>query len=322
MSDAPDLTERMLHIRQIPVGALLPPAVLRVIASNCVERSFAGGEHVMRSGEPIDAFTMLTSGALTLAQGGATIGGLAAPQTLGFLAILARALAPYDAIADGDVRALEIETDTLLDVFQDHFELLEATLRYLAERTYFDMQELPAEALGMAAVEMPPVTARELGLVERVVFLRKTSAFANANVNALARMARQMEEVRLPAGARLWSVGDASTRALFLRAGTVRCDASGGRLFRYGAGTAVGGIEALADRPRWYGVTAETDVVGLLGRTDHLVDLFEHELAMAMDFVAALAKGQLGLAAMRAKAGGTLTQVRDVSNLRGVRVGA
>jgi CRP-like cAMP-binding protein len=322
MTDVVDLTERMLHIRQIPVGAVLPPAVVRVIASHCDDRTFAEGEPLMRAGEPIDAFYMLTDGAASLVREGALAGEIEAPQTLGFLAILARAEGPYDAVAKSPVRALELETDTLLDIFADHFELLEATLRYLGERMYFDMQELPEGALGLPALDLPPAPRRRLDLVDRVVFLRKTSVFATANVNALAVMARAMDEVRAPAGHRFWSPGDVSARSLFLMEGTVRCETADGRTFRYGPGTAVGGIEAIADRPRWYGVTAETDVVGLFGRTDHLFDIFEHQLAMAMDFVAMLARAQLAIAAQRAKAGQKLTAVRDVSKLGAVRVGA
>ena len=124
-----DLTEKMLHIRQIPVGAMLPPPVLRVIAAHLQERAFAAGTRLMRRGEPIDGLHMLIEGGVALTREGASLGDLDAPQTLGFLGILARQDGPYDATAKEDVRALELETDTLLDLFEDHFELLAATLR-------------------------------------------------------------------------------------------------------------------------------------------------------------------------------------------------
>ena len=47
-----DLTERMLHLKQIPVGAMLPAPVLRVIAAHLQERTFAPGMQLMRRGEP------------------------------------------------------------------------------------------------------------------------------------------------------------------------------------------------------------------------------------------------------------------------------
>lgn len=318
-----DITEKMLHIRQIPVGAMLPAPVLRVIAAHLRERTFAKGTLLMRSGDPIDGLHMLTDGGVALTRAGASLGDLDAPQTLGFLGILARQDGPYDATAKTEVRAFELETDTLLELFEDHFELLSATLRYLAERLYFDMQELPAEALGMAPNDLGPAPDRPLDLVERVIFLRATSGLTQASVNALALMARQMKEVRVKAGTPLWRVGDVAEGVLFLVEGTALCSTADGREFRYGSGTGVGGIESLADKPRWYGVVAETDVVALQGSTPQLMDIFEHQFRMAMDFTAMLARAEIGLLARRSALGQKpLTAVRDLTNLPGVRVGA
>jgi CRP-like cAMP-binding protein len=313
-----DLTERMLHLTQIPVGAMLPAAVLRVIAAHLQERTFAPGTLLMRRGEPIDGLHMLIDGGVALTREGASLGDLDAPQTLGFLGILARQEGPYDASAKNEVRALELETDTLLELFEDHFELLSATLRYLAERLYLDMQELPKEALGMAPVDLGVVPARPLDLVEKVLFLRTTSGLTEANVNALALVARQMDEVRVPAGTKFWSIGDPAERVLFIVNGSVRCEAGNGREFRYGPGTGAGGIEALADKPRWYSVTAETDVVGLLGHTHQLLDVFENQFRMAMDFMTMLARAEIGLLARRA----TLGQRPLTAKVGGIRVGA
>lgn len=318
-----DLTEKMLHIRQIPVGAMLPTPVLRVVAAHLRERTFPAGTLLMRSGEPIDGLHMLTDGGVALTRAGAPLGDLDAPQTLGFLGILARQDGPYDATAKTEVRAFELETDTLLELFEDHFELLSATLRYLAERLYFDMLELPADALGIPPNDLGPAPDRPLDVVERVIFLRATSGLTQASVNALALMARQMREVRVKAGAPLWKVGDVAEGALFLVQGTVRCTTADGREFRYGSGTGVGGVESLADKPRWYGVDAETDVVALQGSTPQLMDIFEHQCKMAMDFMAMLARAEIGLLARRAALGQKpLTAVRDLTKLSAVRVGA
>jgi CRP-like cAMP-binding protein len=315
-----DLTERMLHVRQIPIGSLLPTQVVRVIAAHLVERKFPKGTLLMRRGEPIDGLHMLTDGGVALTREGHALGDLDAPQTLGFLGILARQEGPYDATAKSDVTVLELETDTLLELFEDHFELLAATLRYLAERLYFDMRDLPKEALGMPSTELGPVPDRPLDLVERVMFLRSTSGLTQANVNALAIMARQMEEVRVKPGTSFWNVGDASEKVLFVVQGTVLCVTADGRDFRYGPGIGAGGIEAIADKPRWYGVTAETDVVGLIGHTDQLMDIFENHTRMAMDFVGMLARAMIGLLARRAALGQKpLTTVRETA---GIRVGA
>jgi CRP-like cAMP-binding protein len=318
-----DVTERMLHLRQIPVAAMLPAATLRLLAGALRPRTFRAGRALVRQGAPVDALFLLTDGGVRLERDSAPFGELRAPQTLGFLSILARQEAPWEAIANVETRAYELETDTLLDLFADHFELLEATVRYLAERLWFEFQELPQEMLGIAPVDLGEIPDRPVDVVERVIYLRKTSGFATANVNALAVMARQMEEVRLPAGTIIWNAGDPGDRVITLLGGTVRCNVPDGRTFTYGPGTGMGGIDALAERPRWFTAVAETPVVGLSGHSENLVDLFEQQHRMAMDFVAMLARAQAGLLARKAKLGqNPLAVTREANKLGTVRYGA
>jgi CRP-like cAMP-binding protein len=318
-----DLTERMLHLRQIPVATMLPTPVIRMLASSMRDRRFLPGRKVLTQGTPMDAMYLLTDGGFDLVRGGAPFGSINAPQTVGFLPILARQETPYDAIAKEDTRALELDTDTLLELFADHFELLAATLRYLAERLWLEFQELPQEALGIPPMDLGPIGARPLDLVERMLVFRKTSGFATANLNGLATLARQVEEVRVPPGTDLWKPGESAYRVIFLVKGTIVCKTEDGRVFRYGPGTGVGGIEALADRPRWYTATTETDIVGFYGHTENLFDLFEHQQRMAMDFVAMLAKAQIGLLERKAKLGqNPLAAVQKVQKLGAIRYGA
>ncbi len=318
-----DLTERMLHLRQIPVATMLPTEVIRMLASAMTSRRFAPKRTVLEQGAPMDAMYLLTEGALELTRNGAPFGTIKAPQTVGFLPILARQETPYDGVASEETRALELETDTLFELFADHFELLAATLRYFAERLWLEFQELPQQALGMPPVDLGPIPSRPLDLVEKMLVLRKTSGFATANLNGLAIMARQLEEVRLPAGTALWKPGDRGERVVFLIKGSIFCKTDDGREFRYGPGTGVGGIEAIADRPRWYAATAETEIAGFYGHTENLMDLFEHQHRMAMDFVAMLAKAQIGLLERKAKLGvDPLAAVQKVKKLGAIRYGA
>jgi CRP-like cAMP-binding protein len=318
-----DLTSRMLHLRQVPVVTMVSTPVLRELAASMTDDIFSPGERILARGEPPPAVILLTEGALSLTAGETSFGELKAPQTLGFLPILARTELPYDVTPIGEARALVLPADTLLDLMADHFELLAATLRYLAERMWLDFQDLPADVLGSAPVEMGPIPAYPIGLVPRILLLRKGSGLAKANVNALAVMARQLEEVRAPAGTKFWSPGDRGDRVLILVQGTILCEAADGRTFRYGTGTGVGGIESIAGRPRWYSATAETPVVGFWGQPEAMFDLFENQLRMAMDFIQMLARAQLGILRVRAERGHKpLASVRPVAKLGQIRYGA
>jgi CRP-like cAMP-binding protein len=321
-----DLTARMLHLRQIPIATMVPNVVLRELAASMRDRVFAPGKRMLIQGEPMDAMYLLTEGALDLTRDGAAFGEIRAPQTVGFLPILARQVTPYDAVVKaehGEVHALSLSTDTLLDLMADHFELLSATVKYFAERLWLEFQELPAGALGFKPVDVGVIPDEKIDLALRILMFRKTSGFATANINALAVLARQVEEARLDAGTVLWRAGDDGNRVFFLVSGSIKCTTSDGREFSYGSGTGVGGIEALANRPRWYDAIAESKIIGFWGHTENLFDLFENQLRMGLDFISMLAKAQIGILEAKAKMGqNPLAAKRSVKKLGTIRYGA
>jgi hypothetical protein len=103
-------------------------------------------------------------------------------------------------------------------------------------------------------------------------------------------------------------VGEIPTITVFVIRGTVDCETPDGRKFSFGPGTAVGGVEAIAGKPRWYSARAASDLVMLEGRASHLLDMTEDNFELGMDFVGTLVGGP------QAK--------REVSNLGAVPVGA
>ena len=320
-----DITERIIYLRSIPVAAALPPAVLHVLAGYMRERSFAVGHELLREGDPIESLILFTEGGVRLTRQGKAVGELVAPQTLGFLGILARGDSPYDARIEKETRALELRADALLEVMEDHFDFFAASIRYVAERLLQEVQELPEAALNLPFQDEPMPLEEELDLVERIFFLRKIGAFSNANVNALAVVANQVVERRFGPGELLWRAGDPSVHSLMIVSGTVAC-ASAGRTkrFRYGPGTIVGGVEGLAGQPHWYDVVTETPVLALEAHSDKLLDLFEENYAMAMDFMAALAGYLQHIINQKLAQGvtGVVAVPRDVSSLGAVPVGA
>jgi len=319
-----DLTERMIYMRSIPVAAMISAPVLKQIAGSLRERNFPAGTVIMREGEPIEAMHFLTAGKVFLSRRGKPLGHLRPPQSLGFLGILARSDGTYDATVDEDVRAFELETDALMELMEDHFEIVHAAMRYVGERLYYDLKELPEAALGFPSDENPlDVPDRPLDLVERLHYLRRQSAFANASLNGLAIYAKQLQEVRLQPGEKFWNVGDPSGRVTLLVNGFVRCETADGRKFRQGAGTGVGGPDSLAELPHWYSVTAETPVLALIATMDATIDLFEDNFPMAMHFLSSISTGLIRLTERKALLGqNPLEAKRKVSQLGAVPVGA
>jgi CRP-like cAMP-binding protein len=318
------LTERLLHLRAVPVAAMVKPEVLHMIARYLEPRTFARGERLMEHGAPLASMHLLLEGKLTLLRDGKQVGEIAAPQTIGFLGILARANAPYDAIAHEDTRSLELSADALYELLEDHFSLFDASLRYLSERLVQELIELPEQALNIAPEPGEPIAGRAMDYVERIVFIRSIRAFTSFNINALAVMTERMVEERHDAGVHLWSEGEPSNIIYTLVAGTLRGQTKSGKTFEYGRGAVVGGMECIARVPRWYALESATPVVLLRGRQEVFLDLLEENFPMAMDFVSFMAGFLQTLVDQRLKSGGagTFQIQRDVSKLGKVKVGA
>ena len=117
--------------------------------------------------------------------------------------------------------------------------------------------------------------------------------FERTSVTALAELARTMANVRFEPGTLLWHEGEPSQGILLLASGSVQATGSGGVSFRAGPGFPLGALEAVSQVPRWYEARALTSMVGLQTQTDVLVDLFEDNFEMAMDYLALVASATL-----------------------------
>jgi CRP-like cAMP-binding protein len=195
-------------------------------------------------------------------------------------------------VATVDTLALEIDSDVVYDLCEEHFYFLHALIRRLAHAILDERKQIPhGEFLGRREplIECPE---RRLDFVERVVLMRRGGVFVNSGLDALASLARKMEEVRRPAGSAIWARGDHSGHVLMLISGVVECRQAEGRgTFYCGAGYPLGNLESLAGERRWYDATCETDLVALRGSTEDFLDMLEDDFQMASDFLHAFSAG-------------------------------
>jgi CRP-like cAMP-binding protein len=317
-----DLTARALHLRSIPVTAALEPRTVHVIAAALKEQVFEAGAVMMKEGEPPSAFHLLVDGSAKVVRGGKDFGRLAAPQGVGYVSVLAGGDAPYDVIADGDTSVLTLDREALFELMEDHPSMLVSTIRYASQRLYHEIRELSVEALSIPFGPERPMPERPLDFVERVLFLRTVNVFSHTNLNALAELSKDLQEARLPAGAELFHEGDVDSGwSHWIVSGSVTCT-SGGRTWRYGPSTIVGGIESIAGLPRWYSVKADTPLVVLRGYAHGFIEMLEDDFPTARTFIAMMAtnlqemlvaKGAAGLAPVGAP--------REMEHLGSVFVG-
>ena len=157
---------------------------------------------------------------------------------------------------------------------------------------------------GIPAYDLPVDPTRELDLVERIFFLRKMQVFQRASINALAEVSRAMAQVRFEPGLTLWREGDAGPGIFLILSGTVSASSEArGLRFRPGPGFPLGAVEAVGEVPRWYEAVTETRLVALQGNVEALIDVFEDNSEMAMQYLQVMAQATLDILESRGSPG-------------------
>ena len=287
--------ERILHLKQLPVIGTLPSADLALVADRMRERFFKKGEQLLREGEPARAFYAVLEGNLHVSRGGTTIGHTRAGGVVGGFAILGRDPRGLSVRAEADTLTLEVEGEAVFDILEDNFGIMHHVLREVA-RQLIDLIARQPNPWAHIPIVPDPGMARpqELDLVERIFYMRTSSPFRQASINALAELSRGMTEVRAEPGTTLWTAGDPAGWVSLLVSGEVTCTTPGGEPQQLGPGTPLGSQEASAERPRWYTAVARTQVTALNGPISGLIDVFEDNFGMAMDYTALMARWLMG----------------------------
>jgi CRP-like cAMP-binding protein len=293
VSPAIDTVERVLFLKRSPQMAGLSAAELSAIAEQMSERSFQAASVILREGEPVGSTYVIVEGRVRITHRGRPVAEAGPGSALAAIAVLSRDYERFQAVAETDVLALELDAETLLEIFEDHFDILRRVIEVTARRLLeLRGPELLAEA---PLVDMSGAKARGMDLVERILFMRRKGPFRNSSINALAELAHSLREVSFDPGVTLWNEGDPSGSVLVLLSGSVRCTASEGSLFRVGPGCPVGDLESVALETRRYSAVTEAHVNALAGSVDGLMDVLEDNFEMAVAFLANLARQSLDL---------------------------
>jgi CRP-like cAMP-binding protein len=286
--------ERILHLKRLPMLANLPSPELAALAQNTRERFYSKGDVLLREGEAVGTIHLIVDGKVRVSRGGKVLGEMGAGAPLGGLALLARDDRGVEAVATTETFVLCLDRDALIEVSEDHFMIVHEMMNYLC-RQFIDFQKKmwPAlsdlRALGARRATSP--TAPEMDFVQRIFLLRRMAPFARSSINALAELSRSLTEVRFDQGVTLWREGDAAHYVLVTVSGTVLLSMKmHAQRVNIGRGLALGAVEAVAEVPRWYEAVTETPVVALHGPVAALVDVFEDNFEMAMDYLAVLAR--------------------------------
>jgi CRP-like cAMP-binding protein len=278
-------------------------AALAALAQLATALRVPAGEHLTREGEPIGMVYFVIKGALRLARAGRPIGVVAELGALGAAAAMAGDTRGIDAVAVSETIVLAVRAEDVLEILEDHFDMMQSALRRSAsEGIKIRRTLMPHAGFNNNDRDGFPLPARPLDLAERILYLRRTFG-EQGYIDELTQIARIAEEVRHPPATRLWSVGDHADHSLILFSGAVLGTTPEGAAFRLGPGDLVGSLDAVADEPRWYDATVGADLVALKLDREVMVDVWEDHPDLAFSFLRIVATTQLSLREHAAQSG-------------------
>jgi CRP-like cAMP-binding protein len=304
MSADPTLSifEKILHLRRSQAGRVpgaLSAGQLSVVAGEMRDRSFKAGSVLMREGEaPVAAYS-LVRGRVRVSRRGHALGEVGPGAVVGIGGIISRDALGLGAVATTDVLALELDRETLVDIFEDFFPFLLEAIKESSRRHLDFIRRMRHVPDPLQAIDSEPFSFERLDFVERLLFLKMPGGpFERSSVDALAEVAQRTRYRSIEPGVTLWSEGERAGEACLIVRGTIACSSSrddGPVRFRAGRGIAIGALESIAGQPRWHDAVAETRAEVLEYQVDDLIDVFEDNVEMAMDFLAWVSSDALNL---------------------------
>ena len=288
--------QRVLLLKKGHFTGNLPASDLGLVVEYLRERTWAAGEVLLTEGEPVPAAHFLADGTVLLRRGGRDVARAEAGTELGGLEMLARAESALTAVAETEVRSLELSTESSAEMLDDHFGIFHRILQQNCRQIIALTRRIPDATSAMPPPRVVPPPAREMDLVERIFFLRQAPPFARSSINALAELSRAVTEVRFDPGTVLWSEGYSARGVFLVVSGRVVARSPRfGFEMQVGAGQPLGILEAFAQVPRWYEATIVEPTVALSGDVETFVDVLEDNFEMAMDYLAVIARWTLSL---------------------------
>ena len=131
-----DRSAYVVYLARVPMFSKCSEAQLDRLASDVVERSAAGGEAVIREGDPGDEFFVLADGAAEVTRGGKQVATLGAGDYFGELALLDPAPRDATVTASAPSNLLVLSRKTFTNALDEIPALREAVLHGMARRIH------------------------------------------------------------------------------------------------------------------------------------------------------------------------------------------
>jgi CRP-like cAMP-binding protein len=296
------LFEKMLQLRRGQTSGLssaVSAGQLSVVADQMRDRSFRAGTALMREGEaPVAAYSVVR-GRVRVSRRGQVLGEVGPGAAVGVGGIVSRDALGLGAVAVTDVLALELEREILVDIFEDFFPFLIEAIRETSRRHLDVIRKLKQVPDQLPAIHPESMRLDGLDFVERLLLLKTPEGpFERSSIDAPAEIAQRARHRSIEPGATLWRQGERAGTACLIVSGSMACSGSrqdGPVRFLAGSGTAIGALESITGQPRWNDAVADTRAEVLEHEVNDLIDVFEDNVEMALDFLAWVSSAALAL---------------------------
>ncbi len=253
--------------------------------SHATMRTYQPGEYLLQEGTPNDTIHFVTKGKVRLLIDQKETMVLDGVSTVGVFAALSQADSGQGAIALEETTSLELPARLLLSEMEDRFTLLRDMLSALFSLVLRGRKNMGPDAGFPKELEPQPefIPAR-LGAVERLLALASMGPLKATGIDAVAKMANELVEVRYPAGHVLWEQGDSGDFSVCIIGGVVECS-SEDQSYRLGPNDFVGSLDAWAKVSRTYKAVVIEDLVALQLPVLTILDAFEDHFDLANNII-------------------------------------
>ncbi len=288
------IRDRVLALRAHAMFEGLDDDGLFLLAEHACVVRYSDGESISLGNEPARAVYLVLDGEVMVSNRREVLTSRKAGDAYGALSLLARARSTA-ASAVGETRTLEVPAFAFESALVENYSLLRNTLRVFGSAALSIRGNLPTVPEGPSLIDEGSYYPEPRSFVE-ILSLLRDGQFGQMNLDALVDFARQMRDVRYPAGELLWSAGETSTHALHIDAGRVRCIGPDGGQVEVGRGFAIG-LRDVWSRERVYEARAETPVIAFRIDFESFLALLEMHPEVGLDLLRGFARDLLAAGA-------------------------
>lgn len=215
-------------------------------------------------------------------------------EVIGLVEVLASSRLPT-VHCHAETELLVLAAADFEDLCEEEFDVVEALLRWLANRILSDTTAMEAgNAIeGYRSGGDSPMPPDATPFVRKLAALADSGLLPDDQLDAMAELARHAEFLFVPADAKIWQAGEEADSFLTVIDGDIRCEGDGGWHSHLGPYSMAGDLEAMAGIPRRFTAMADSALCALRIGRDSFMDILEDHPRLSVDFLATLARRAL-----------------------------